>query len=174
MQKINAAQPFVGGYDQHRARAIAEDHAGGAVGVVDDRRHNVGANDQDFFMRARFHKLHSGLQRIDKTGAGRGDIETPGAFCAQLVLHQAGGGGEQHVGSYGSDKDRLHLAGGPAASSQRFFGGLGREVGGSHAFIHDVPLANAGSLDDPLVVGVNHLFEIGVGQQSRRDVGSKG
>ena len=45
------------------------------------------------------------------------------------------------------------------------------EIGRRHARIDDVPLANAGSLQNPLVGGVDHLFEVGVGEDTRRDIG---
>ena len=37
--------------------------------------------------------------------------------------------------------------------------------------IDDVPLADAGPLQDPLVGRVDHLLEVGVGQHARRHVG---
>ena len=42
------------GLQNHRARAIAKDHAGGAVGVVDDRRHHVSTNHQHALVRCRW------------------------------------------------------------------------------------------------------------------------
>ena len=39
-----------------------------------------------------------------------------------------------------------------------------REVGGDLALRRDVALADAGALDDPLVGGVDHRGEVGVGQ----------
>ena len=45
-----------------------------------------------------------------------------------------------------------------------------REIGGRHARIDDVPLADAGPLQDPLVGGVDHLLEVGVGQHPRRHI----
>ena len=46
-----------------------------------------------------------------------------------------------------------------------------RQVARRHAGIDDVPLADAGALHDPLVGRLDHLLEIGVGQQARRHVG---
>ena len=45
------------------------------------------------------------------------------------------------------------------------------EVGGRHAGIDDVPLADAGALQNPLVGRVDQLLEVGVGQHARRHVG---
>ena len=35
-------------------------------------------------------------------------------------------------------------------------------------------LANSGALLDPLVVGLDHFFKVGVGEKSGRNVGSEG
>ena len=48
-----------------------------------------------------------------------------------------------------------------------------RQVRRGHAGIDDVALADAGALQDPLVVGVDHALEIVVGQQPRRHVGGE-
>ena len=45
------------------------------------------------------------------------------------------------------------------------------EIRGRDARIDDVALADAGALQNPLVGGVDHLLEIGVGQHARRHVG---
>ena len=55
------------------------------------------------------------------------------------------------------------------APSRRFLG----QVGGRHARLGDVPLADAGPLEDPLVGGVDQLFEVGVGQDPRRHEGGQ-
>jgi hypothetical protein len=33
-----------------------------------------------------------------------------------------------------------------------------------------MPLADAGAINDPLIVGINQLFEIGVGQDAGRQI----
>ena len=48
---------------------------------------------------------------------------------------------------------------------------LAREIRRRDAGIDDVALADAGALHDPLVAGVDHLLEVGVGQHARRHVG---
>ncbi len=49
----------------------------------------------------------------------------------------------------------------------------GGEVGRRDARIDDVALADAGALQDPFVAGLDHLLEIGVGQDFRRDIGGE-
>jgi hypothetical protein len=82
------------GLNQDRTGAIAENDASGAVGVVDDRRHRIGADDQDLGVRTRLDQLSAHLQGVKKTGASCGKVKSPGAVGTQLVLHQAGGGWE--------------------------------------------------------------------------------
>src|SRR6185312_17139881 len=85
---------ILGGLEYHGAGSVAEDHAGGAVGVIDDRGHHVRSDHHDFLVGTGGNKLSAGLQGVHEGGASRGEIKSPGSFCAQLVLHQAGGGGE--------------------------------------------------------------------------------
>ena len=48
------------------------------------------------------------------------------------------------------------------------------EIARRHAFVHQMPLANAGAFQDPLVGGFHHLFQVLVGKDARRDVGPQG
>src|SRR5258708_35158995 len=101
---------FVGGrLDQDGARAVAEDNASRAVSVVNDGRHDVCADDQYALVCAALHKLHARLQGVNKGGAGGGNIVAPSAFRAELVLHQAGRGGEHHVGRDGAKTHRFNV-----------------------------------------------------------------
>ena len=56
--------------DQYCAGAVAEKDAGGTVGVVEDRGHGVGADDENLGVRAGFDELHACLQCVDEAGAG--------------------------------------------------------------------------------------------------------
>ena len=115
------------------------------------------------------------LEGVEEAGAGGGEIEAPGAGGAELVLHEAGGGGEEHVGGDGGDDDGVEFAGVDAAAlARQILGGFGGEIAGGDAGVDDVTLADAGALDDPLVVGGDHFFEVGVGEQAGRDVGAYG
>src|SRR6185437_883951 len=83
---------FLTGLEQDCARAVAEEDAGGAVGVVDDGAHDVGADDENLFVRAGFDELGADLQGVGEAGAGGGEVKAPGAGGSELVLHEAGGG----------------------------------------------------------------------------------
>ena len=54
----------VAGLDHGSAGAVAEDHAGRPIGVVDDARHHVGADHQRVLASARGHHLGRGGQRV--------------------------------------------------------------------------------------------------------------
>ena len=49
-------------------------------------------------------------------------------------------------------------------------GGFNGEVAGGLTFGSDMALANAGALADPFVIGVDQLFEVGIGQHFFRQV----
>ena len=157
MNEIDHALGVVlGRLQDHRARAVAKYHAGGAIGVVDDRRHYVRSNHHDFFVGSGRDELRPGLQRINECGAGGGKIESPDSLCAQLVLHQAGGGGEKHVRRDRGHNDASSSEGSrPRWASARLQ--LRSRVAGGDAFFHDVALANAGALHNP-VVRVSTIF----------------
>ena len=46
------------------------------------------------------------------------------------------------------------------ALGQRAAGGLKRQIGGRHTGVRNVPLANADAVHNPLVVGLDQLFQI--------------
>src|SRR5450432_3836562 len=174
MDKINHANPVFGRFQDDGARTVAEQNAGGAVGVVEDGSHHIRADHQNFLVRAGGYELRSGLQGEDKSRAGGREIEAPTALCSQLVLHQAGGGREEHVGRDCGHHDGLDFAGVDSALRQSAPGSFGGQIAGSYTFVHDVAFANAGARQDPLVGGLHDFFEVPIGQDSGRDIGSQG
>ena len=164
------SSPSPGGFDQHGARAIAEQDAGGAVGVIDDAAHGVGADHQHLLVRAGRHQVRADGQAVDEAGTGRDQVEAPGALRADAVLHQAGGGGEQMSGvTVQTMIASSSVASMPrCASAQRAASIAMSEVAISGR--GDVALADAGALHDPLVVGVDHLFQVLIGQHARRRI----
>ena len=75
----------VGGRDDHRAGAVAEQHAGRAIVVVDDARHHVGADDQRVLVRAGRHQLAGRRQRVGERRAGRARGRSPTRCCAPIL-----------------------------------------------------------------------------------------
>src|SRR6185437_9137156 len=96
---------FFAGLDEHGSAAVAEEDAGGAVGVVGHAGVGVGAADQDHLVRTAFDHLDAGLEREDEAGAAARNVESPGVRRADLMLYQAGGGGEHHVWRDRADDD---------------------------------------------------------------------
>ena len=48
--------------------------------------------------------------------------------------------------------------------------GMQRQIAGEFTFGGDMPFADAGALDDPLIGGIDQLFEIGVGEDAVRQI----
>ncbi len=171
VQNLRAAR--LGRRHHHRAGAVAEDDAGRAILVVDDARHHVRADHQHVLVRAARHELARRRQRIGERGTGRAQVETPGVVRADLVLDQAGGAREHHVRRHRPADDHADVGRRQPRVGDRLNRRLLAQVRRRHARIDDVPLADAGPLQDPVVGGVDHLLEIGVGQQPRRHVGGQ-
>ena len=74
-------------FDQHRAGAIAEQHAGGAVLIVDNRGHDVATDHQRILVRAGADKLRANSERVNKSRTGGREIKPPGFLRANAVLH---------------------------------------------------------------------------------------
>src|ERR1700730_10454897 len=83
----------VGGFEQNSACAVPEEHASCPILVIQDRRHDVAADYERLLLRACTNELRAHCQRVNKSGARRGKIESPGICSPKLVLNQAGGGG---------------------------------------------------------------------------------
>jgi hypothetical protein len=161
------------GRDHDRAGAIAEDHAGRAILVVDDARHDVRADDEDVVVRAARHELARGRQRIGERRRGRAQIEPPRVVRADLVLDQARRARKHHVRRHRSDDHDADIPRRQPRGGDRLDRSLFPQVGRRDAGIDDMPLPDAGPLQDPVVGCFDHLLEIGIGQQARRHVGGQ-
>src|SRR5690242_7636153 len=107
MKKVDETEPLaIGGFDYDSPCSIAEDDAGGAIAVIDDRRHHIRANHKDALVRSSLDELSTCLECIQKAGASGGDIKSPRVLAAEFVLHHARGGGKKHVGSHSPNHDR--------------------------------------------------------------------
>src|SRR5262245_46121365 len=142
---------------QNHARAVTEEDERRAVFGVQDAGHHVRADDQDLAMLAALDELRAGGQRVEERRAGGGDVEAPGSGRANLVLYQAGGRGEEHVGRDRRDNNQLDLMGLDAAPLQQVVYRLDRQLGRRRAFFDPVALVNARAPADPCGVGDYHL-----------------
>ena len=143
-----------GRLEDHRAGAVAEEHAGGAVGEVEDAREGLGA-DHHHPPRPAGADQRVGLgEREDEAGADRLDVEGEAAAHADRALHLYRGRGKGLVGGRGGDDHRVDVGAGQARVGQRRPRRCDREVGGRLAFRGEVPPLDAGAGADPLVRGV--------------------
>src|SRR5258708_32448140 len=87
-------------FQQDGPGAVAEEHARRAILVIQDRSHDVTADDERLVLRSRADELRAYRQSINETGTRRRKIESPCVRSAQLVLHEARSGGEHHFWRY--------------------------------------------------------------------------
>ena len=174
--EIDEARVFVlrGGFHNHCARAIAKQNAGGAVLVVDDAAHGVSADDQNLAMQARGYEARARREAVDETAAGRDQIEAPRVGGADILLHQADGGREQHIRRHGADDDGIDLTRIDAPLRKGDFGRTGREIRGGDVGFGNVALRYAGAAQNPFIVGFDELLEIRVGEDARRNIAAHG
>jgi hypothetical protein len=174
VQEVEDTHRVALGRSEHdRTGAVAEQHAGRAIGVVENARHHVGTDDERVFDRTGGDELATDGERIGEGRTRGADVEAPGVRGADLVLQQARRAREEHVGRDRADDDELDVARRQAGAPDRLEGGLLGQIGGADAGIDDVALADPGALQDPLVGGVDHLLEIVIGQHPRWHVGGQ-
>ena len=166
----NAFVVAVGVFQQDSSRAIAEQHAGRAILIIQNGSHHIAADDQRFFLSAGADKLRANRQRIEKSGTGRRKIESPGVRGAQIVLNQAGRCGKHHVRRDAGNHDQVDLRRGDILAGQELARGSGGQIGRSDAFLGDVAFADAGALPNPGIVGFHQLFQIGIGHHPGRHI----
>ena len=80
--------------------------------------------------------------------------------------------GKRAIGRRRGADDEIDVDGIDAGAHQRLLGGGNAEVGGQLVVAGDVPLANAGALDDPFVAGVDDLRQIGIGHHALGKMGA--
>ena len=69
---------LIGRFQHDGAGAVAEEDAGGAVGVVDEAGEGVDADHQHALVEPGLDELAAGDEGVDETGAGRAEIERAG------------------------------------------------------------------------------------------------
>ena len=89
---IDDAAPLVArGLEHDGARAVAEEDAGAAVGVVGDAGQRFGAEDEDVAVAAGGDEVGGGLECVDEAGAGGGKVEGGGGVQPERGGDEAGG-----------------------------------------------------------------------------------
>ncbi len=102
---------LVRGLDDEGAGAVAEEDAGGAIGVVDKAGEGVGADDEDAIVDTGLDELATGGEGVDETRTGSAEIEGAG-IAAEFGLDQACLGDKELVGCAGADDDEVDVIGG--------------------------------------------------------------
>ena len=173
--RVHDAVAAVVGLKQHAARAVTEQDAGRAIGVIDDRRHLVGADHDHLARGAIGDELRGNAQRIEKARAGRLHIERTDVADANHVADQIGGRRKLHIRRGGGADQQIDLFRLGAGFFQETTHGFRRHMRGAEPLaLEDVTLANAGALGDPGVTGVDHLRQLCIGQQVRRHIAVDG
>ena len=158
--------------EQRATRAVAEEDAGVAVGPVHDHGELIGSADQHVavFLREGTHEGESDFKTGDESGARGGKVEAERLFALEMVLHQRAGVRKDVVGGNRGDHDRIDVASVDSGLRQGFFRGLDRHGGRGFVGSGDAPFFDACTRANPLVVGVDQFFEIGVGPFFFREV----
>src|SRR6185503_10603918 len=132
------------------AGAISKQDAGGAVGPIGDGAQLLDADDErGVGIAGRHHSFGDG-GAVDEAGAGGADVERGGAAGAERGLKVDRGRWQQTIRRRGAEHDDVELTRLNACLFHRLARRRGGEVGGALG-LGDVPLLDAGSLDDPLV-----------------------
>src|SRR4051794_16786093 len=149
-----AADLEVAAGDDHRARAVAEQHGRAAIVVVGDARERLGAANEDN-ARAAGLDLGGGLvERVDEAGAGGVDVDGARALGPELKRDVRRDARRHAVGRDRRDDDLVDLVRRAAGVLARLRARTGRKVRQRLAGGEDAALADAGAADDPLVARV--------------------
>ena len=169
---VDDAAVLVGRLQHGGAGGVGQQDAGPPVGEVGDLRQRLGADAEHATVLAGLHELGAGRQAVHRARAGGQQVDRAGPAAAEPVLDDVADRGKDHVRRGRADRDELDVLGDQVGALQRLLGGLHREIGGGLAVVGDAPLADAGTLHDPLVARVDQLLEIRVGQHALGCVGA--
>ena len=165
------AMPVRARLEQHRARAVAEQNAGGAVGIVDDRRHLVRADHHHLARPPRADELHRDGQRVDEAGTGGLHVEAADVADADHVAQHVGGRRKHEIRRRGGADKKIDVARVgfcPLQEAAHRFRGHVR--GAEPLALQDAPLLDAGPLGDPGIAGIDHARELVIGEHVGRQI----
>ena len=156
---------LLGSLQQHGSGSIAEEHAGLAVGVVDERRHLVSTDDDDLLVAAALNHRRSNVERVEESAASSLKVEGEGVFQPELAQHDAGRGGELVVWGCSGYNQGIDGVGGHTRLVEELARGLAGHVARAKAFLgEDTALLDAYTRRNPLVTGVYHAREFLIGE----------
>ncbi len=93
-------------------------------------------------------------------------------FDPEFVLKDAGSTRENLVGSRGRDDHQVYLVSTDASSLDRLQAGLHGEIAGHFVVCRKMPFDDTTARDDPVVRGINDLFQVKIGQHLGRQITS--
>ena len=151
---------------------VAEQNAGRAVGVVHDARKRFRRDNQYGLCLAGFNVTVRNVGRGDKAGAGIVDIERADLTRTQLVLQDRRRIRRVGIRRAGADENEVKLLCSDACVRECVLCGTERQLP-CMCILCDAALAHTGALHDPLIVGIDHFFQHGVGQDKIRNAGAR-
>ena len=150
-----------------RAGGVAEEDGDAALAEIDHRAHGVTPDDPDRLVVAAADQRVGDVEPVEKPATGRHQIERGRGNGAEGGRDAARVGGARHFRCDGGKDDQIELVCGHPCIFQRPLQGIAAEGEGPLTrLVDDAPLPNARPLDDPLIRGVEHLFEIVVGEHT--------
>jgi len=152
--------------EHDRARAVAEQHAGAAVGPIEDAREGLRADHQRRRSDAALDETVGDRHAVDEAGTHRLDVECRSLGHAEFGLHTGRRGGKRLVGRRRRQDDQVEVGRLDPGVVERPLRGLDRQMGRELTVGREVTLANAGALPDPLVGGVHGLRKFFVGDDT--------
>ncbi len=156
----------------HRAGAVAEQHAGGAIGPVEDPGHLLGADDQAALGVSPRDEAIGDAQGVDEARAHRLDVEGDPHGRAQLALHDGGGGREGQVRRGGGHDDEVEVLGGAASRGEGLLRRLDGKIGDRLIRGGAPALVDPGAFEDPIIGRVDDLRQVLVGEHLFGKVGT--
>ena len=148
---------FGGGFDEHSTCTVTKDRTSGAVGVIDDARHLVGADYDDLFVASALDHGRGDVHGEEESAASGLEIDTEGIFHAQAAHDYARRGGERIVGRGGGENQAFDFLRIGAGLFEQLLNGLACHVGRAETFlVEDAALLDSDARHDPFVVGVDH------------------
>ena len=151
------------GLQQHSARAIAEQHAGGAVLPVQDAGIDFRADHQNAPRLSEADHAVGHRQAVDEARTGGGEVEAKPFGHAEGGLDAQRRGGKSLIGGAGGHNDDVNVVRPGSGIVQRGLGRLGAHECSGFVRAGQIALADARALADPLVGCVDPGREFVVG-----------
>ena len=141
-----------------------------SVPPVDKARERLGANDQCMVDGAGANDLRGHIEAAHPASASRTEVEGSGVGGTQRVLHQTGGGRKEVVEAGAGYNDQIQSGQVQIGHVQCLAGSRQRLGGSVFVFGRNTPLADTGATDNPFIIGIHHLSDVGIGTDFFRHV----